>query len=346
VTLAPLLRARVVTTTPLSLDIDMIALWPDDARPTHLIACNEGGPTDPGLIRVELATGQTNTIVSGTTSCDPAHRTPWGTIVFAEEAGGGPNGGRLYELLDPVHTTNVLLDRAAGTFSGGQGAQNLIVRPALGRLSFEGIALYSNGVVYYADENRPSAGTAGGAYFKFIPSTLRSSSAGPITSLSQSPLVSGSIFGLRLGLRSGATDYGQGTQAGFGRWVPIPSSADPDLRAQAAALKLTGYYRPEDIDIDGAAFAQGLVRWCANNTGNGSDDQFYGETICLTDGTLVEAAANTARPDVHQFVIGNPELGMPDKHRVSARPRQLDHPRGCGHEVLAATQRRFVGVST
>src|SRR5919199_813306 len=152
VTLVSSLHARVVTSTPLARNIDMIALWPDDTQPTHLIACNESGVADPGLIRVELATGQAETIVTGTRSCDPAHRTPWGSIVFGEEAGGGPSGGRVYELIDPLHTTNVSLNRATGTFSGGQGAQNLTARPALGRLSFEGIAIYPNGVVYFGDE--------------------------------------------------------------------------------------------------------------------------------------------------------------------------------------------------
>jgi len=136
VTLAPLLKARVVTSTPLALNIDMIALWPDDQHPTHLFACNEAGEADAGVIRVNLASGQTDVVVTGTTDCDPLHRTPWGSIIFGEEADGGPNGGRVYEMVDPLHTTGVLLDRASGTFSGGQGAQNLTARPALGRLSF------------------------------------------------------------------------------------------------------------------------------------------------------------------------------------------------------------------
>jgi hypothetical protein len=57
----------------------------------------------------------------------------------------------------------VTLDRATGTFSGGIGAANLVVRPALGRLSFEGHAIYPNGVVYYGDELAPTNGVAGGA---------------------------------------------------------------------------------------------------------------------------------------------------------------------------------------
>jgi hypothetical protein len=119
----------------------------------------------------------------------------------------------------------------------------------------------------------------GGAYYKFIPAALRDPGAGPIAELGDSPLAAGSVFGLRLGRRSGGTDFGQGTQSGLGSWVPIPQTADTDLRAQAVALRLTGLYRPEDIDIDGRALADDRVEFCANNTGNEPDDQYFGEAV-------------------------------------------------------------------
>ncbi|HEV8636784.1 MAG TPA: alkaline phosphatase PhoX [Chloroflexota bacterium] len=312
VTLAPPLRARVVTSGAAGKSIDMIALWPNDADPTHLIACNEEGPNEPGLQRIELRSGQVETILTGTTSCDPVRRTAWGTILFAEEAGGGPSGGRVYELIDPLATTGVVLDRATGAFTGGVGAEHFAVRPALGRLSFEGFALYPSGLTYYGDEQRPANGAPGGAYFKFVPTSPRPPGAPPVASLDQSPLAAGAVYGLRVGRRGGFTDYGQGTQLGFGRWVPVPPSPEPDLRAQAVALKLTGYYRPEDIDVDRRAEAEGRVRFCANNTGNEGDDQYYGETICITDGTLAEATANAATPEVQLLVVGSPAFAMPD----------------------------------
>src|SRR5262245_20367922 len=44
VTLAKGLRARVVSSAAnLGPITDMMALWPDDKHPTHLITCNEGG---------------------------------------------------------------------------------------------------------------------------------------------------------------------------------------------------------------------------------------------------------------------------------------------------------------
>lgn len=311
-TLARSLRARVVTHGVGPGVLDMSALWPSDRNPRWLITCNESGTSDAGLVRINIATGVVETILTGTDSCDPAHRTPWGTILFAEEAGGGPSGGRIYELIDPLNTTNVTLDRTTGTFSGGTGADNFAIRTAIGRLSYEGFAIYPNGVVYFGDEQRPLNGVIGGAYFKFIPATLRDPGAGPVTELEDSPLAAGSVFGLRLGRRSGATDYGQGTQNGLGSWVPIPQTADTDLRAQAQALRLTGFYRPEDIDIDRRALADDRVEFCANNTGNEPDDQYFGEVVCITDGTLTSSAANTAVPELQTLVLGSPAINMPD----------------------------------
>jgi len=156
VTLARGLHARVVSAaTNLGANTDMIALWPDDRNPTHLIVCNEQGTTSPGVQRVRIADGLVETILTGTTACDPAHRTPWGTIIVGEEA----VDGNLIEIINPLQTTNVLFNRVTGTSSGGIGAANVITRPAVGRLAFEGIALYPNGVMYYGDENRPLNGT-------------------------------------------------------------------------------------------------------------------------------------------------------------------------------------------
>src|SRR5262249_23063937 len=150
----------------------------------------------------------------------------WGTIIFGEEVG---NTGWLMELMNPLSTTGVSFNRGTGTFSGGVGSTNLAVRPAVGRLAFEGLALLPNGVLYYGDENRPATGTAGGAYFKFIPTAPWTGS--PVTNLNQSPLAAGAVYGLRLGKRSGTADYGQGTNTGLGVWVSIPGSGfNVDLR--------------------------------------------------------------------------------------------------------------------
>jgi hypothetical protein len=312
VTVAKGLRAKTVTAAAnAGPNIDMMAPWPDALNPTHLIACNEEGPAQPGVQRIRLSDGLVETILTGTNSCDPVRATAWGTIIVGEESG---STGQVLEIAKPLETTGVIFDRVTGTTTngpGGTGAENVVTRWALGRLSFEGMALYSSGVMYYGDEKRPSQGTPGGAYFKFVP-TYPWTGGTPITDLSVSPLTDGKVYALRLGKRSGNTDWGQGSNTGLGVWVPITPSFNVDLSDTSAALKITGYYRPEDIDIDRVAEASGLVRFCGNNTGNEVDDQNFGETVCLSDGTLAESLANTATPSLQLFVVGTPDFAMMD----------------------------------
>lgn len=319
VTLAKGLKARVVTSGVAGPNIDQMALWPDGKHPTHIIACNEQGTGDPGLQRIAISTGAVETIVTGTTSCDGVRRTAWGTILFSEEAG---SGGQTYELINPLATTGVTLDRTTGVFSGGTGAANLARRTALGRLSFEGHGLLPNGVMYYGDENRPGSGNPGGSYFKFVPASPYAGGS-PIASLAQSPFAGGKILGLRLGLNGGNTDYGQGTQSGRGVWVPICNDADADvtkrcgsvnpaLRTKASDNKLTAYYRPEDLEASPVDLAAGKVKVCGNNTGNEFLDHYWGETICITDGTVSESLAGTAVPEVQTFVLGSVDMAMVD----------------------------------
>lgn len=309
VTAANGLSVNVVSAAAnLGANIDMMALWPNDVNPTHIIACNEQGTHQPGVQRISLADGSVETILTGTSSCDPAHVTPWGTVVVAEEAG---NSGSMLEIIDPLNTTGVSYDRVAHMFSGAD-AGNVAYRPAVGHLSFEGVGIYPNGVMYYGDENRPTQGTGGGAYFKFVPSSPWQGGE-PIADLDDSPLDAGKVYGLRLGKRSGNTDYGQGSELGKGIWVEIVNSTDADLRAAAASYDLTGYYRPEDLSADLKAMAEGKVRFCANNTGNEEADRNWGNTICITDGTIDEAAVEDATtPEAQMFVVGSRTISMMD----------------------------------
>jgi hypothetical protein len=56
-----------------------------------------------------------------------------------------PNAGWLLEIIKPLQTTNVQFDRVSGLLTGTDAA-NVAPRPPPGRLAFEGIALYPNGV--------------------------------------------------------------------------------------------------------------------------------------------------------------------------------------------------------
>jgi hypothetical protein len=324
ISVAPGLRVKVVSAAAaLTPNIDQLVLWPNASQPTHIIACNEQGSGQIGVQRIDLRTGVPETIISsGLTSCDPGRVTAWGTLVVGEENG---TSGRLFEILDPLHTSNVTVP--ASGFGASSDPAHVVGRPALGQFSFEGLGILPNGVVYLTDENRPGGGglgNPGGAFVKFIPTTLWS--GGTVTSLDQSPWASGSLYGMRLGRNGGNTDVGQGNQIGRGVWVEITGTAPINLRAAASALKLTSFYRPEDMSVDQEMLAAGNVRVCGTNTGQDipdstpSGDNNWGEVYCVTDGTVAAASAvsvtsgiNTASiPEFHPLVLGNPDFGMPD----------------------------------
>ena len=320
-TLAKGLQARVVTTQGPAVD-DQITLWPNAKHPTYLIACNEQGETDPGLVRIQLATGAVSTIVTGTDDCDPTRLTPWGTVLFGEEAG---QTGRLYELIDPLHTTGVSLDRETGEFSGGVGAANLVTRTALGTNAFEGIGILGDGTTYLNGDDSsfgPKNGGPGNAFFKFVPDNPFHGSS-PITDLSQSPYVSGEVFGLRVGL---GTNYGQGREFGTSQWIPLPHADNPNLEAEGLVAGLTGYYRLEDADLDPIALKHGNVRLCAPSTGDESH-HLFGEVVCVTDGTVAQAEANTATPEAQPFVFGGTSRGINMPDNIAFQP-------GTGNAVL------------
>jgi hypothetical protein len=124
--LAKGLTARYVTRTAAN-SLDMMVLWPV-ANPTHIIGFIEGGRSqltgdadtaayaagdkfNPSIQRINLATGQVQTILRGMTACDGIAVTPWGTVLATEET----DDGGAYELLTPLATTNYTVkDRATG----------------------------------------------------------------------------------------------------------------------------------------------------------------------------------------------------------------------------------------
>ena len=299
------------------------------AIPTHIIACNEQGSGQVAVQRIELSTGHVaNIISSGLTNCDPTRRSPWGTVIVGEEAGVN---GRIFEILDPITTTGVTVPSSG--FGPSSDPAHVVSRPALGQLSFEGLGILPNGIVYFTDENRPGAGglgNPGGAIIKFIPQVLWLGGSPPIASLAQSPWTAGRLFGMRLGRNSNNTDVGQGNEFGRGVWVEITGSAPINLRAAAITLKLTSYYRPEDIAVDLKALAAGKVRFCGTNTGQDEPastaigDNHWGEVYCVTDGTVAAGEViNTALqgtdtintstvPEYQPLVIGNLQFAMPD----------------------------------
>src|SRR5262249_50853514 len=151
---APGLQVSLVSSSVASA-ADQIAFWPDDDRPTHVFVCDEE-TSNPAVQRVDLSgdpSSNATTIITGLSSCDPVRRTPWGTIIVAEENG---QAGGLYELIDPVNINGpVTVNNVTGITSD---PQHVVKRRAVGSLSFESFAIRPDGTMIYGDELAPSGG--------------------------------------------------------------------------------------------------------------------------------------------------------------------------------------------
>ena len=324
---APGLHVSLVSSSVASA-ADQIAMWPDDNNPKYLFVCDEETST-PAVQRIDLskpAASNATTIVTGLTSCDPVRRTPWGTIVVAEEAGAT---GGLYELIDPANINTVInvSDRAHGTTSD---PLHLVKRQAVGSLSFESIAIRPDGTMIYGDELAPSGGGAGGGIYKFVPAIPYANPGVAISVPAQSPLASGTVYGLRVAAQ-GSSNWGQGAETGNGAWVAVnlaganvmDTAGNIILRNAQALQRFTGYYRPEDMDIDPIAAEDGVFRACWANTGRMShtdsslveNSGVKAEIMCLVENPPSTFAPNPVTgtiPTVDRFVVGSEQRGMFD----------------------------------
>ena len=162
--------------------------------------------------------------------------TPWGTLLFAEEAitaelpdPGEPQAtsGLLYELV---------LDRRDPT-----RAVLVAARPLLGSLSHEGIETDAQGNVYVIDEDR------NGSIYKFVPEH-------------RGDLSAGQLYALRVqgGLKTGAAE-----------WVALDmDQVQVSARVAAAAVNATRYCRPEDLERIGKTMYVALTCEDTTNAAN------------------------------------------------------------------------------
>jgi secreted PhoX family phosphatase len=199
----------------------------------------------------------------------------------------------------------------------------------VGSLSFESLAVEEDGTMIYGDELAPSGGAAGGGIYKFVPA-IPFAGGGPITVPAQSPLLSGTVFGLRVAASKSA-NWGQGAETGAGAWMMVnlagagvvDASNNIILRNAQKLQLFTGYYRPEDMDIDPIAAEKGLLRACWANTGRKShtdssiveNSAVESEIMCLTENP---PSANDPTPltgtipTVERFITGSEERAMYD----------------------------------
>jgi len=331
VLLADGLKAEYVTRTAAN-SADMFAFWPNDESPTHLIFCIEGGRQDlgtflpgglirkfnPGVQRIKLSDGSVETILRGTIACDGIRRTPWQTILATEE----PSDGGAYEIINPLLVTNhTITDRTLGAIIDDNGlpSASIVKRIALPKMAWEGIGITPEGVVYAGDELRPGspANADGGALFKFIPANPRTT-RDPISNLLESPLAAGNVYALQVSCQSGSQQFGQGCEIGNGAWINVSAA---NARTDANAVGATGYYRPEDLELDSMFTGTG-ARFCWTNTGN-ADAGNYGEVVCGVDSAPLIANSVQRTVVVNRFVEGDPDFNQPDN--FAFQPKTGNH---------------------
>jgi len=294
---------------------DMMAFWPNDSNPTHLISCVElkrstnefTGQLNPSVQRIDLRSGQVVTLVRGLSRCDGIRRTPWHTILVGEEV----IDGAAWEILDPLLMTEIIVhDRIDNMVSD---PEQIAKRPALGIKAWEGLAIYPNGVVVSVDEARP------GAIYRFVPE--RHWQGQQLLSLDQSPLASGALYAMRVDCvgttRHGDTVGNTGCQIGNGRWLAVDADT---ARSSARDNGATAVFRPEDLHLDPTYKGPG-IRFCWANTGN-PGTRHYSEVMCAIDHQpdarrqttdphskqtwLVTDKNQYAEMTVNRFVQGNP----------------------------------------
>ena len=232
-----------------------------------------------------------------------------------------------YELIDPEHigTAIAVTDRDLGTTTD---PLHLVKRQAVGSLSFE--ASRSAG---RHDDLRRRTGAERRRRRRWnlqVRAAIPFQGNGPITAAAQSPLASGSVFGLRVAAQ-GSTNWGQGAETGNGAWVAVnltganvvDAKHNIILRNAQVLQKFTGYYRPEDMDIDPIAAEDGVFRACWANTGRMShtdssvveNSGVKAEVMCLVENPPSDFAPNPTTgtiPTVNRFVTGSEERGMFD----------------------------------
>ena len=216
---------------------------------THELRFPGNQPEGGTVSVVDLETGESIILAQdpGYNALDGIRWTPWGTVLFAEEA----YQGRLFEIMLDENDLMTAVD--------------VIDRPAVGRLAHEGIELDADGNVYVVDEHRGrSIGCddvvpCGGGVYRFVPDTY-------------GDLSSGSLYVLKV---TGPDGTGQG------EWVgPVDALT---ARESGSAMGGQSYQRPEDLEIIGDTLYVAVTEGPRDETGK----EFYeGRVIAINLKTL------------------------------------------------------------
>jgi len=273
-----------------------------------MIAPNETGPTAGRYLFMPFETGtagvqridtmdpnyttRTVTIVQpgtqGFVSGDASRWTPWGGYLTAEESwGAGSVKGRLFEVTNPI---------TAGQYGG-----DFVWRTIIPRVSHEGLAFDDHNTLYFIDELN------GGSIYKYV-------SANPDATTGNEFFAAGQTFALRVG--AGGQNEGNNGPAitGAATWVAITNATggailgvstllldgtiDGRVTADNAAVKATGYNRPEDIELQTLADGTQLLYFNTtdsdvNATGNDGTSRTYNINLVTNVVSLFAAPQTT-----------------------------------------------------
>src|SRR5262245_35887026 len=230
-----------------------------DSGAWDMITSNETGPDagrylfspfetgSAGVHRIDMQNPhyeeRTVTIVApgtmGFVAGDASRWTPWGGYLTAEESWGtGSVKGRLFEVTNPI---------TAGQYGG-----HFVWRSIVPRVSHEGLAFDEHNTLYFIDELH------GGLLHKYVCANADAATGDEFFAAGQS-------FVLRVGAGGQNENTNGPAITGAATWVAITNATggaipgvstvlpdgtiDGRVTADNAAVKATGYNRPEDIEI-------------------------------------------------------------------------------------------------
>ncbi len=240
--------------------VGQFIFWPNEQDPTHLIVCMEGSRKLVGtdvsgddtfnasVQRLSLSNNISETILRGLDRCDVIERTPWGTVLAAEEV----EDGSVYEILRPLLVTNhVVQDRSRGhvTNRNDQPSAFVAKRPALPIMAWEGLAVLENGAILGIEEKHTPnihPRQRGGVLFKFIPAHSRVNGA-VIENLDESPLVAGRVNAMQVYCQHGTKGFDDSRCSGMISWLSVRAR---NASHDAFEMGTVGYRSPEDLYLD------------------------------------------------------------------------------------------------
>jgi secreted PhoX family phosphatase len=213
----------------------------------------------------------------GFVSGDASRWTPWGGYLTAEESWGtGSVKGRLFEVTNPI---------TAGQYGG-----HFVWRSILPRVAHEGLAFDEHNTLYFIDELN------GGSIYKYV-------SANPDATTGDEFFAAGQSFVLRVGAGGQNENTNGPAITGAATWVAITNATggsipgvstvlpdgtiDGRVTADNAAVKATGYNRPEDIEIQTLADGTQLLYFNTtdsdiNTTGSDGTSRTYNLNLSTT----------------------------------------------------------------